>query len=121
MLFTSGSTVPDTLALHSTDELSTSLSVFLQSDVMIYSPRILGDGLRCLGGQVRRLYLKNAVSGNAYAPEPGDLSISQRSAALGDPLTTGAVRYYQVWYRDGAPGFCTSAVSNLSNGLRVVW
>ncbi|MBK7643824.1 MAG: hypothetical protein IPJ19_12390 [Planctomycetes bacterium] len=51
----------------------------------------------------------------------GDPSITQRSAALGDPISPGRVRCYQVWYRDGAPGFCTAQSYNLSNGLRVVW
>ena len=82
---------------------------------------MLGDGVLCLGGQITRLYLKTAVAGTVHVPEAGDLSISQRSAALGDPLTTGAVRYYQVWYRDGGAGFCTPGVSNITNGLRVVW
>ena len=84
-------------------------------------PGSLGDGLLCLGGHVRRLYLKGAVGGIVEAPGAGDLTISQRSAALGDTLATGSVRYYQVWYRDGAAGYCTSSVSNVSNGLRVVW
>jgi hypothetical protein len=67
------------------------------------------------------MYVKAAVGGTVHAPEGGDLPISVRSANLGDPLLPGAVRYYQVWYRDGAPTFCTPNRSNISNGLRVIW
>ena len=121
MLSYSGASNPDTLLLSSSGELPTSLSVFLQSAALSATPHMFQDGIVCLGGQIRRLYLKSAVGGTVQAPGAGDLSISQRSAVLGDPLTTGAVRYYQVWYRDGAAGFCTPAVSNITNGLRVVW
>jgi len=31
------------------------------------------------------------------------------------------VRIYQVWYRNAAPAFCTSATFNLSNGWQVHW
>jgi len=121
MLSWSGATQPDTLVLSSTGERPTSLSAFLQNPALRAYPITLGDGSYCLANGARRLYLKSAVGGTVQAPAPGEPSISQRSAALGDPLTAGAVRHYQVWYRDGASGFCTPAVSNVTNGLRVVW
>jgi hypothetical protein len=31
-----------------------------------------GDGLRCLGGAVKRLYSRRAVDGVFVAPAPGD-------------------------------------------------
>ena len=119
-LTSTGSPNPDTLQLTSSSEPSTSTSIFLQSDV--YRPTIaqIGDGVLCLGGTTRRLYLKTASGGTVQAPQAGDPSISQRSAALGDPLAPGSVRFYQVWYRDTAP-FCMNATYNFSNGLRVVW
>ena len=121
LLSWSGATNPDTLTMSSSGELPTSLSVFVQSDALRACPLQLGDGILCLGGHVKRLYLRSAVAGIAQAPAAGDPTITQRSAALGDPLGSGAVRYYQVWYRDGAGSFCTAGVSNVSNGLRVVW
>ncbi|MBK7643851.1 MAG: hypothetical protein IPJ19_12535 [Planctomycetes bacterium] len=117
----SGASQPDTLVLASSSEPATSTTIFLQSDLLYpYGQFNFGDGIRCLGGQLRRLYLKSATSGTAQAPEPGDLSITQRSAALGDPLLPGAVRYYQAWYRDST-AYCTGLTFNMSNGLRVVW
>ncbi len=116
----SGTPNPDTLALLSLFEPSTASSVFIQSDALRSVQRFFGDGILCLGGQLRRMYVKSAVLGTAQAPQTGDLSITQRSAALGDPLPPGAVRYYQVWYRDNAT-YCTPAAFNISSGLRVVW
>ncbi|MBK7641741.1 MAG: hypothetical protein IPJ19_01610 [Planctomycetes bacterium] len=65
------------------------------------------------------MYVGTAFFSTAQAPRVGDLSITQRSAQLGDPLFPGSVRYYQAWYRD--PNSCTAAPDNVSNGLRVVW
>ncbi len=120
LLSHSGTTVPDTLVLNSSSEPTTSTSVFLQSAALRPVQRFLGDGILCLGGQLRRMYVKSAVLGTAQAPQTGDLSITQRSASLGDPLVPGSVRYYQVWYRDNAT-YCTPAAFNISSGLRVVW
>jgi hypothetical protein len=40
------------------------------------------------------------------APEGAEPSVSSRSAALGDPISQGATRAYQVYYRDPDPNFC---------------
>ena len=121
LLYSTGTTSPDTLSLISSSEPPTTYSVFLQSDTLRPAPRTLGDGILCLGGHLRRLYAKNAAGGTAQAPTVVDPSISLRAAALGDAIAPGSVRYYQVWYRDGAVGYCTSDLFNISNGLRVVW
>lgn len=120
LLGATGSPNPDTLTLTSSSEPPTSMSVFLQSDTYRQFLGYTGDGFLCLGGQIRRLYVKTAVNGTVQAPEPGDASISAQSAALGDPLQPGQVRFYQVWYRDSA-NYCTAATYNASNGIRVVW
>ncbi len=75
-----------------------------------------GDGLRCATGTIARLGTKTA-SGNAAAyPQAGDQDVSVRGAVP----ASGAVRYYQLWYRNAA-AFCTASTFNLSNGLRVTW
>ncbi|MBK7641745.1 MAG: hypothetical protein IPJ19_01630 [Planctomycetes bacterium] len=118
LLSASGTTVPDTLVLSSSSEPFGATTIFLQSSEIPY-PRWLGGGILCLGGQMRRMYVGTAFFSTAQAPRVGDLSITQRSAQLGDPLFPGSVRYYQAWYRD--PNSCTAAPDNVSNGLRVVW
>ena len=119
----SGSTVPDTLVLTQSGELPDSLSIFLQGSTQI-APVPFGDGLRCVGGTLLRLYVANAVAGVVAAPGPGDPAIRARSAALGDPLEPAAVRHYQVYYRDPSPTFCPSpagAEFAVGNALLVVW
>jgi hypothetical protein len=49
--------------------------------------------------------------------------LSARSAALGDLIQPGTFRYYQAWYRDPDPSFCTPspATFNTSNAVLVAW
>jgi trimeric autotransporter adhesin len=124
LLAASGTTTGDTLVLTQADMLPTALSIFAQGSAELGSPVVFGDGLRCVGGALKRLYAKSAVLGTASAPEPGDSSISARSAELGDPLFPGDVRYYYVYYRDSSPSFCASPAGNtfnVGNALRVTW
>jgi hypothetical protein len=123
LLTASGTVVPDTLTLTQSGELPSSLSIFLQGDASI-APAFFGDGLRCAGGTLKRLYVKNASSGTVIAPSPGDLSVSAQSAALGAPITPGSTRYYQVYYRDPNLAFCPPPAGNsfnVGNGMRVKW
>jgi hypothetical protein len=113
----------DTLQLTSSGELPSALSIVLQGTSRI-APVAFGDGLRCTGGLLKRLYVKTAVNGIVRAPQSGDPSVSARSAALGDPLQQGAARCYQVYYRDPDPGFCPGpmgATYSISSGVQVVW
>ncbi|MBK7641435.1 MAG: hypothetical protein IPJ19_00050 [Planctomycetes bacterium] len=113
----------DTLVLNSTGELPTALSILLQGSTAV-APIAFGDGLRCAGGTLKRLYVRNATGGAISLPQAGDPSISARSAALGDALTNGATRYYQTYYRDPQLGFCPTPQGNswnISSGVFVVW
>jgi hypothetical protein len=113
----------DTLLLTSSGELPAALSIFLQGTTQIV-PAVFGDGLRCVGGNLKRLYSKNAVAGVATAPQAGDPSVSARSAALNDPLLAGSVRYLQTYYRDPSTSFCPApqgSTFNISSGLSVTW
>ena len=123
VLGSAGATSPDTVVLAAFGELPTALSIFLQGDQQI-APVAFGDGLRCVGGGLRRLYAKNASGGVAVAPEAGEDPITVRSAALGDPLAPGDVRVYQVYYRDPALAFCPAPQGdawNVTNALRITW
>jgi choice-of-anchor B domain-containing protein len=113
----------DTLVLTSSGERPAAFSIFLQGDLDI-SPSPYGDGLRCTGGNLKRLYMRNASGGTVTAPQGGDLSMSARSAALGDPIPANGMRSYQVYYRDPIPSFCPNppgSTFNISNGMRVAW
>ena len=90
------------------------------------APVAFGDGLRCAGGALKRLYVLQTTSGvgTLVAPPYGQPSISARSAALGDPLAPGAQRVYQVYYREPDASFCPEpqgAGFNVSNAVEIVW
>ena len=123
VLSTSGATSPDSVVLHGSYELPNSLTIFLQSDTSI-APVSFGDGLRCLGGTLRRLFARSASGGLVSAPRSGDLSITARSAALGDPIPSGGVRHYMTYYRDPSAAFCAAPAGstfNSSNALSITW
>ncbi len=77
---------------------------------------VLFDGLRCTSGASVRLGVKASVGGSASYPQAGDPSISLRGLIP----AAGATRYYQAQYRDNSV-FCTTATSNFTNGVEVVW
>jgi len=122
LLSSTGSTSPDSVVLHASGELASALTLVVQSDVALATPTPYGDGIGCLGGQVRRLHATNAVAGEVSVPGPGDPPITARSAALGDPIGAGSIRYYQAVYRDPSTSFCTSGGAlNATNALRIDW
>jgi hypothetical protein len=113
----------DTVQFTSSGERPTSLSIFLTGSLVI-APVNYGDGLRCVGGNLKRLYTKTAVAGVVVAPQGAELSITARSAQLNAAIPLGATRPYQVYYRDGTPAFCPEppgSTFNVSNGLLVAW
>jgi hypothetical protein len=98
------------------------MTLLFQGDDYAYSPAFTGDGVTCTGGNVLRIGTRLAENGRVTYPAPGEPTIGARVRALGDPLPSGAVRYYQLWYRDPNPAFCTNGgLLNTSNGMRVVW
>jgi hypothetical protein len=123
LLYSNGATSPDSVVLHTSGELPTALSMFLQGDSLL-APVAFGDGLRCAGGMLKRLYAKSCVGGSASAPSATDPSITARSSQLGDTIPPGSTRAYQVYYRDPAPAFCAApqgATWNITNAVVIHW
>jgi len=120
-LVASGETSPDTVLLSAAGERPTALSIFLQGNASLATGVAFGDGVRCVSGTLKRLYVKSASGGACAAPLPGDPSITARSAALGAPILPGDTRYYQVYYRDSAAAFCPPETFNATNGVRIGW
>jgi hypothetical protein len=113
----------DTLSFTASGERPTAFTIFLQGNLEI-APVPFGDGLRCAGGTLKRLYSHSASGGTVSAPQGADLPVSVRSAALGDTIPSGAIRIYQVYYRDPNPTFCPDPPGNTfnsSNAYRVTW
>ena len=104
-------------------EKPVALSIFLQGSIRLGGVPF-GDGIRCAGGSLKRLYVRNAVGGVVSFPESGDASVPARSAALGDPLAPGMQRSYQTYYRDAEGMFCpppAGSTFNASSGMLVAW
>jgi hypothetical protein len=78
-----------------------------------------------VGGALKRLYTKSAVGGSITAPQldAGDLSVSARSAATGDPILAGESRWYLVYYRDPTVlgGCASTSTFNATQTGAVVW
>ena len=113
----------DTLQFTCSGELSSALSILFQGDATQATIQ-MGDGLRCAGGHLRRMYMKSVVGGVVSAPALLDPSVSARSAALGDPIPANAIRLYHVYYRDSSAGFCRTPQGNafnVSNAISILW
>ena len=124
LLVATGLTSPDTVVLTSSSENPAPLTIFLQGDASVSGGANFGDGIRCVGGNLKRLATKTASGGVAVYPQGGDLSITARSAQLGDPIPSGSTRYYQAYYRDVNAAFCpppSGDAFNVSNGIFIVW
>jgi hypothetical protein len=113
----------DTLVFSTLCEKPTATSIVLQGTIANPVGTVFGQGIRCAGGTLKRLYTKNAVAGSIAAPSPTDQRVSQRSAALGDTITVGSNRSYLVYYRDPTVlGGCSSASTfNATETIQISW
>jgi hypothetical protein len=113
----------DTVVFNTSGERPTATSIVLQGNSVLANGAVFGQGVRCAGGILKRLYAKQAAAGSITAPQGADLHVHAQSAALGDPITPGSHRYYGVYYRDpnvlgGCPG---SSTFNITQQLDVLW
>lgn len=118
------STSADTLVLTVAGTTPSAACLFFQGNALEVAPFALGDGARCVGGGLVRLYTRQASGGTVSVPAPGDPSVSTRSAAGGDPIAAGSTRYVQAYYRDVSATFCPAPIggtANVSSGLALTW
>jgi len=115
----------DTLVFTTTGEKPTALSVLLQGTTSPVNGLEYGQGVRCVGGTLKRLFTRAASGGSITAPDFDDWepSVHERSAARGDPIAPGTTRWYLVFYRDpivlgGCPA--TNTI-NCTQTLAVAW
>ena len=95
----------------------------MQGAALAASGLVFGQGVRCVGGTLKRLYTKTAVGGSITAPSGADPTVSARSATLGDMIQAGQSRWYLVYYRDpivlgGCPA---SSTFNATQTGQVAW
>jgi Tol biopolymer transport system component len=105
----------DSLVFVATDESPTATSILLQGGAVLPNGLVFGQGVRCAGGTLKRLFIKTASGGSIAAPDfnAGDPTVSARSAQLGDPIQPGT-RYYLVYYRDSTVLGGCSALSTFN-------
>jgi hypothetical protein len=82
----------DSIAFTTYAEKPTALSVLMQGDTFASAGIVYGQGVRCVGGSLLRLYAKSASLGSVTMPGPGDPTVSARSAAKGDVIQPGESR-----------------------------
>ena len=113
----------DTVILHTSGQRPTATSIVAQFAAVAGAGLPFGQGVRCGTGTLKRLYVKAAVGGQVIVPSGGDLTISARSAALGDPLAPGSRRVYLVYYRDPTilGGCPASSFFNATHGGLITW
>jgi hypothetical protein len=113
----------DSLAFTCSNEKPTATSILLQGTTNVAAGVAFGQGIRCAGGSLKRLYVKNAVGGSVTMPVTGDPSVSAKSATLGDTISAGSTRYYQTYYRDPVVlGGCAATLTwNATASGAVYW
>lgn len=112
------SVTTDTVQLVASSLRPNSTIVYLQGDAQANGGlgTALGDGLLCIGGNLRRLGTRVANNRSAsfgFATGPG-------VAVRGDVGAAGGTFHYQGWYRDTI-SFCLPATFNLTNGISIPW
>lgn len=113
----------DTVSFTANYETPNGLSIFMQGNAPIFEGIAFGQGVRCVGGALRRLYTHAAPGGFVSAPVGTDASVHARSAALGDAIGAGSARYYFVFYRDAVVlGGCSPALTfNTTQSGSLIW
>ncbi len=113
----------DSIVITTYGQKLTATTVVLQGTTQNLTGAVFGQGVRCVAGTLKRLYVKPAVAGGVSVPASGDPSISARSAALGDPLSAGAHREYMAYYRDPTvSGGCpATSTFNATTAGTLIW
>jgi hypothetical protein len=126
-LFATGNTQvsADGLVFTTSGERASALSILVQGNAVLPAGLVYGQGVRCVGGTLRRLYTKSASGGAILAPDldAGDPPVTVRSAQKGDFISGGQSRWYMVYYRDptvlgGCPA--TSTFNSTQTG-EIAW
>ena len=103
----------DTLQLCGSQLLGTNC-LFIQGSTAPVGPFNFGDGLRCIGGNLKRMALAAVVGGNACLGGSGAVPIHTLGNVV--PGTYG----YAIWYRDNS-AYCTPFQYNMTNAVLATW
>jgi hypothetical protein len=116
-LTASGSTTLDNVVLAGSGMPATVSCIYLQGDAL--DDVTFGDGVRCTGGSLIRLRTRANVGGASTFPDSTDtITLSARG---GVTPGSGALRFYQTYYRNSAATFCPPETFNVTNGWQITW
>ncbi|MFN0241692.1 MAG: hypothetical protein ACKVWV_02270 [Planctomycetota bacterium] len=122
-LLASGTPNPDTLVL--TGEIGPTYVGFafaVKGTAQSASGFANGDGVRCVDGTFLRFGGHNAGSNGdpaGYWTFPNSVQTTSVSGAT--LQAPGQQSWYQLFYRNAAASFCSSATTNWTSGVRVSW
>jgi Tol biopolymer transport system component len=115
----------DSVVFTTIGEPPAALSVVVEGNAVLTNGVIYGQGVRCVGGTLERLFTRMASGGSISAPNfaTGDPTVSAQSAAKGGPIGAGQSRWYLVFYRDPAVlGGCpATSTFNSTVTAQVTW
>ncbi len=106
----------DTLVLSTTGLEPSNSGLYFQANNDLSPGSVWGDGLRCAGGQLRRLQIR-------FADASGASATTIAIAAKAGNINAGDTKRYQCWYRTTQAPPCGPGVNdfNASNGYEITW
>jgi hypothetical protein len=120
-LIASGTQNPDTARLLVSDVAPIGFGLFISGNASDGAGVANGDGVRCAGGAFVRFGGQNAISGLMRYPNDSESWSLPLSQISGVTPGSGAVRHYQLLYRNALPGFCNPSTSNWTNAVTLIW
>ena len=90
-------------------------SIFIQGSTSPIAPVPFGDGLRCIGGTLKRLGIFGINGGNVCVGGAGTVAI-HTAGGITAPGSYG----YQVYFRDPA-AYCTAFTYDITNAIQATW
>jgi len=112
----SASLANDTLVLYGEFTEHNQFGLYFQADNDLSPGTAWGDGLRCAGGNLKRLGTRISNASGSSDTSGFAYTISSKAGNT----TAGVTKYYQLWYRNPLASPCSNDF-NTSNGLAIVW
>ncbi len=106
----------DTLVFSATGLEPANSGLYFQADNDLSPGLTWGDGLRCAGGQLKRLGVRISDAGGASDTSGFAQSISAKTGNI----QAGDTKYYQCWYRNPLSSPCGQQF-NATNGYAITW
>ncbi len=122
-LMVAGDTTPDSIAF--TGKVGPNYAAFallIKGNATETDGVAVGDGIRCAGGQIIRFGGHNAgTNGAPFGSWTYPNTAQTRPVTQATAQVPNQHAYYQLYYRNAAPNFCTPATANMSNGIDIFW